>query len=948
MPFCPPYDMSRPPLYLFYLLFCFFSLIAGIQPADLQILMKLKSALQTSNGTSAFKSWESSNSMCNFTGITCNSDGSVTEIELSRHNLTGVLPLDSICQLQSLEKLSFGFNNLHGPIMDDLNNCVKLLYLDLGNNLFLGWSAPDISSLSQLQYLFLNRSGLSGSFPWKSLQNMTGLVRLSLGHNLFNPSPFPNDVLQLANLTWIHLSNCSIQGTIPAEIGNLKEVINLELSCNNMTGEIPVEIGNLVNLWQLDLSNNSFTGKLPVGLRNLSKLERFDVTMNYIEGDVSVLRFLSNLVSLELFANKFSGQLPAEFGEFKKLVNLTLNKNNFTGPLPQNLGSWAKVEKISVSYNFFTGPIPPDMCKQGTIKGLYMHHNNLTGEIPANFVNCSTLLEFRIDNNLLSGTVPAGIWGLPNLLIFDISFNSVEGPITSDIKHAKSLVALRAENNRLSGELPAEISEATSLVSIRLNDNLLQGKLLIPISPITFFGISNNRLTGEIPYMICNVSFLKIFDVSNNSLSGKIPQCLGNFSNHLWVLNLQMNDFHGPIPDTFAKCHSLELLVFNDNHLGGLLPKSLLNCTNLAVIDLGNNMINDIFPYWLEALPNLEVLALKSNKVRGPIGNHNNSGMFFSKLRILDLGNNKINDFFPYWLEALPNLQILVLKSNRFHGPVGNHNTRGMFFSKLQILDLSFNEFTGFLPKNYFENLNTMMINDEDKNESQYFGKRHYYQDSVVVTIKNIEIKLPRILTIFTTIDLSSNKFEGEIPEVLGRLTVLRLLNLSHNNLTNHIPPSLANMSRLESLDLSSNRLTGQIPIQLTSLTFLAMINLSRNQLTGPIPEGKQFGTFENDSYEWNLGLCGFPLSMKCNTNELLPPPPLPSIFQEDKGLIFASGFDWKVVLMGYGCGFLFGITMGCIAFKRGKTQWLIRFIEGKRKEKVRRCNDHRPRKRRN
>ena len=346
MPFCPPYAMSRPPLYLFYLLFCFFSLISGIQPADLQILMKLKSALQTSNGTSAFKSWESSNSMCNFTGITCNSDGSVTEIELSRQNLTGVLPLDSICQLQSLEKLSFGFNNLHGPIMDDLNNCFKLLYLDLGNNLFLGWSAPDISSLSRLQYLYLNRSGLSGSFPWKSLQNMTGLVRLSLGHNLFNPSPFPNDVLQLTNLTWIHLSNCSIQGTIPPEIGNLKELINLELSCNNMTGEIPVEIGNLVNLWQLDLLNNSFTGKLPVGLRNLSKLERFDVSMNSIEGDLSELRLLSNLVSLKLFENKFCGQLPTEFGEFKKLVYLALYKNNFTGPLPQNLGSWAKVEKI--------------------------------------------------------------------------------------------------------------------------------------------------------------------------------------------------------------------------------------------------------------------------------------------------------------------------------------------------------------------------------------------------------------------------------------------------------------------------------------------------------------------------------------------------------------------------------------------------------------------------
>lgn len=162
-------SMSRPPLYSFYLLFCFFSLLSAIQSDDLEILMKLKSTvLQTSN-TSAFNSWESSNSMCDFTGITSNSQGSVTKIKLSHQNLTGVLPLDFICQLQSLEKLSLGFNHLNGPIMDDLKNCVKLQYLNLSNNFFTGWSVLlEISSLSQLQYLYLDGSGLSQTFPWKS------------------------------------------------------------------------------------------------------------------------------------------------------------------------------------------------------------------------------------------------------------------------------------------------------------------------------------------------------------------------------------------------------------------------------------------------------------------------------------------------------------------------------------------------------------------------------------------------------------------------------------------------------------------------------------------------------------------------------------------------------------------------------------------------------------
>ena len=79
-----------------------------------------------------------------------------------------------------------------------------------------------------------------------------------------------------------------------------------------------------------------------------------------------------------------------------------------------------------------------------------------------------------------------------------------------------------------------------------LHANLLQGKLPVPPSShMRAFVMSNNRLTGEIPSTICNVSHLQILDIFNNNLSGKIPQCLGNFSYSLSVMNLRMNNFHG-------------------------------------------------------------------------------------------------------------------------------------------------------------------------------------------------------------------------------------------------------------------------------------------------------------------------------------------------------------------------------------------------------------------
>ena len=135
--------------------------ISTVSSDELEFLLNLKTALSAS-GTKVFDSWRSDNSVCNFTGITCADSGSsVTKIDLSHQNLTGSIPFDSICQLQSLEKLSFGFNYLHGSVTEDLNKCSKLNYLDLGNNLFSG-GFPDISSMNGLLYLYVNSSGFSG------------------------------------------------------------------------------------------------------------------------------------------------------------------------------------------------------------------------------------------------------------------------------------------------------------------------------------------------------------------------------------------------------------------------------------------------------------------------------------------------------------------------------------------------------------------------------------------------------------------------------------------------------------------------------------------------------------------------------------------------------------------------------------------------------------------
>ncbi|KAL3613310.1 Receptor-like protein kinase 7 [Castilleja foliolosa] len=562
---------------IFFHLLCLLSIAAA---DDLQTLLRIKAAFLVSNTKSIFDSWESNTTPCEFPGITCDSNGLIKEIELSKQNLSGSLPINPICQLKSLEKLSLGFNKLLGRVGDDLNNCSSLKYLDLGNNLFSGFF-PDISSMKELVYLYANSSGFSGTFPWGSLGGMKNLQVLSLGDNPFDRSPFPPEIVNLTNLNWLYLSNCSVEGKIPEEIGNLVELINFELSMNYISGKIPKGITKLDKLWQLELYSNHLTGEFPRGMQNLTNLEFFDASNNNLSGNLSEIRFLNKLKSLQLFENQFSGEIPAEFGDFKSLVNLSLYTNKLTGPLPQKMGSGSEFYYIDVSDNLLSGPIPPDMCKKGTMTKLLLLDNNFTGEIPSTYSNCTKLIRFRVNNNGLSGRVPSGIWGLPNAQIIDVGNNDFEGPVTSDIKNAKSLGQLFLANNRLSGELPPEISEALSLVSIDLSNNRFSG--LIPstigeLNQLTNLYLQGNNFSGSIPDSLGSCRSINEINIAQNKLTGLIPAAIGSLPT-LNFLNLSRNQLSGPIPGSLSALR-LNLLDLSQNRLSGPIPTFLLTAAN--------------------------------------------------------------------------------------------------------------------------------------------------------------------------------------------------------------------------------------------------------------------------------------------------------------------------------------------------------------------------------
>ncbi|CAL5336831.1 unnamed protein product [Camellia sinensis] len=827
------------------------------------------------------------------------------ELHLDWLNISSPLP-HALLNLSSLTSLSLGYCQLRGKFSENIFHFPNLRELRVWENRDLTGKLPYFNATSSLQFLDLGGPSFSGQLP-ESIGNLKALNIL-------------------------YLFNCNLSGSIPASVWNLTKITDLAFSSNSFSGQIPSSISNLAKLNSLYISGNNLNGQIPDSLGNMSQLTNLDLSGNNLNGQIpDSLGNMSQLTNLHLSGNNLNGQIPDSLGNMSQLTNLHLSGNNLNGQIPDSLGNMSQLTSLYLSYNSLNGTIPSSLFALPSLVEIGLSNNKLLGPIPGLVYELQNLTSLWVSSNNLSGVLDLDkLLKLKNLIYLDLSYNglslSINNSVNSTLTNIETirlascnlsefpnflreqaiLRYLDLSNNQIHGEVPKWLFNVgkdslqnldlshnfltslehlpwKNLQYIDLHSNLLQGPLPIPPNTTIVFSISNNKLSGEIPSLICGLSSLQVLGLSNNSLSGLIPQCLGNLSDSLSVLNLGINSFSGTFIATFTKGNLLRNLNLNGNQIEGQVPRSLLNCEYLEV---------------------------------------------------LDLGKNKINDTFPYWLETLTELQVLVLRFNRFHGHIGTSKTKGKHpFPKLRIIDISCNEFIGLLPTNYIKQFGAMMNVDEHEMKLKYMGDS-YYQDSVVVMIKGYEIELSRILIVLSIIDFSRNKFQGEIPKSIGRLNSLRGLNLSHNNLEGRIPTSLGNLKNLESLDLSSNKFVGEIPQQLKSLTFLEVLNLSDNQLAGPIPQGSQFNTFGSGSYGGNLALCGLPLSKKCK--ELLPLPPPPTL-QQDENSDKSSGFNWQVVVLGYGCGFLFGMIMGYLMFVTRRPEWFMKIVEGKHHKKVKR-----------
>ncbi|KAK4391143.1 Receptor-like protein EIX2 [Sesamum angolense] len=335
---------------------------------------------------------------------------------------------------------------------------------------------------------------------------------------------------------------------------------------------------------------------------------------------------------------------------------------------------------------------------------------------------------------------------------------------------------------------------------------------------------------------------LEIFDVSYNFLQGTVSESYFLSHHRLKVLDFSFNSlvFNSTTID-WVPPFQLDVLKLASCYLGPQFPKWLQTQSNVSQLDLSSTGISGQVPKWLWDLsPRLQYLNLSHNQFSVlQLSNNMFQGSLSSICSIdyggglLDLSYNR--KYTAYLGTNLPSLQVLSLRHNEFLGTIP---PEVCYLTGIQVLDLSGNNISGRIPR-CFNNFTSLLPNSTTIDAFRAYPLHQYSSDvlSALVYWRGKEEEYNNTLGFLKLIDLSDNRFVGNIPKEISLLGGLISLNLSRNHLSGNIDSGIGQMVMLESLDLS------------------------RNQLSGSIPSGTQLQGFNASVYAGNNGLCGPPLA---------------------------------------------------------------------------------------
>lgn len=263
-------------------------------------------------------------------------------------------------------------------------------------------------------------------------------------------------------VTLLELRDNSLRGTLPAELfGTLINVSMVDLARNELSGSIPTQLGKLRNLQSLQLNGNMLSGTIPtelgtaghalgVGWREdrsgLEGLTRLELAQNSLSGIVpSQIGMLESLQLVDLAGNEELGYLPTSD------PNLQLNPG-----LPPEIGSLSHLQVLKLNGCGFRGTLPTQIGKMARLSQLYARGTTADEAASKHTGGAAAAAAegVRIESNRFSGTLPTELGRLTRLQLLGLEANRLSGSIPSEIGELAELRRWETGENRLVGSMP--------------------------------------------------------------------------------------------------------------------------------------------------------------------------------------------------------------------------------------------------------------------------------------------------------------------------------------------------------------------------------------------------------------------------------------------------------------------------------------------------------------
>lgn len=606
-----------------------------------------------------------------FSGIIPNEISNLIQLEylnLGENLLEGEIP-EGIGNLVELYYLNLCGNNLNGTIPNEIGNLIKLQLIYLFDNNLTGGIPAQFGELINLEGLFVKNNDLSGCYPESLLGLCESLIPINNNdHNISEGNNFDaswgefclyqegvcvdcaiTDSLALIELynsttglnwnlnspisTWqgisvdtngcvkrIQLDGLLSGGTIPHQLNNIANLIELDLEDCQLTGQIPSSLGELNKLVELDLEGNQLTGSIPLSFADLASLEELVLIDNELSGcyfpEIQSLCDVTSANSQISNGNNFDGSwsafcgvednacAPCRVRDSLTLISVldSFESHSINTSLP--LDTWSRITLnesgcvVKIDWDeccVYGGTLAPEIGDLHALEFFRMSEGLVGGTLPPELGNLSNLKYLFIIDNAFTGSIPSEFGNLYNLEFMNLKYNMLES-IPPEIANLSALKYMLLDKNNLQGSIPVEIGDMESLRSLGLDHNYLSGSIPVELTTapnLSAISLRNNLLENMVPIEIENLTSLIFLDLSYNKLEGEIPKEFGSLAN-LQSLYLSGNNLSGSIPVEMGNLMQLNSLELANNNLSGCYPQELsFLCDNLSFYSNSNTSISD-------------------------------------------------------------------------------------------------------------------------------------------------------------------------------------------------------------------------------------------------------------------------------------------------------------------------------------------------------------------